>query len=132
MTPLAEEVTDSKLIPRGMLLALGLLFISYALYTVAATNLVGIAALKNSPVPHMLLGQATLGEAGIIWMLVATLLTGVMTFNGGFATASRFHLCGCARGDAARLFRAAQRQTRGALGAGGWVGRHLGGGRRRH
>jgi amino acid transporter len=90
VTPLAEEVTDSKLIPRGMLLALGLLFISYALYTVAATNLVGIGVLKNSPVPHMLLGQATLGEAGIIWMLVATLLTGVMTFNGGFATASRF------------------------------------------
>ncbi len=90
VTPLAEEVTDSKLIPRGMLLALGLLFISYALYTVAATNLVGIDKLKGSPVPHMLLGQAALGEAGIIWMLVATLLTGVMTFNGGFATASRF------------------------------------------
>lgn len=90
VTPLAEEVTDSKLIPRGMLLALGLLFISYALYTVAATNLVGIDKLKGSPFPHMLLGQATLGEAGVIWMLVATLLTGVMTFNGGFATASRF------------------------------------------
>src|SRR6185437_13125775 len=32
----------------------------------------------------------TLGEAGVIWMLIATLFTGVMTFNGGFATASRF------------------------------------------
>ena len=90
VTPLSEEMTDTRLIPRGMFIALGLLFISYALFTVAATNLVGIASLKDSPVPQMLLGRATLGEAGVIWMLIATLFTGVMTFNGGFATASRF------------------------------------------
>jgi len=90
VTPLSEEMTDTRLIPRGMFIALGLLFVSYALFTVAATNLVGIDALKNSPVPQMLLGRATLGEAGVIWMLIATLFTGVMTFNGGFATASRF------------------------------------------
>ena len=90
VTPLSEEMTDTRLIPRGMFIALGLLFISYALFTLAATNLVGIRALKDSPVPQMLLGRATMGQAGVIWMLVATLLTGVMTFNGGFATASRF------------------------------------------
>jgi amino acid transporter len=90
VTPLSEEMTDTRLIPRGMFIALGLLFISYALFTVAATNLVGIAALKGSPVPQMLLGRAALGQAGVIWMLIATLFTGVMTFNGGFATASRF------------------------------------------
>ena len=90
VTPLSEEMTDTRLIPRGMFIALGLLFISYALFTLAATNLVGIDALKDSPVPQMLLGRATLGQAGVIWMLAATLLTGVMTFNGGFATASRF------------------------------------------
>jgi amino acid transporter len=90
VTPLSEEMTDTRLIPRGMFIALGLLFVSYALFTVAATNLVSIAALKDSPVPQMVLGQATLGQAGVIWMLIATLFTGVMTFNGGFATASRF------------------------------------------
>jgi amino acid transporter len=90
VTPLSEEMTDTRLIPRGMFIALGLLFVSYALFTLAATNLVGIAALKDSPVPQMLLGRATLGQAGVIWMLAATLFTGVMTFNGGFATASRF------------------------------------------
>lgn len=90
VTPLSEEMTDTRLIPRGMFIALGLLFISYALFTLAATNLVGISALKNSPVPQMLLGRATLGQTGVIWMLIATLFTGVMTFNGGFATASRF------------------------------------------
>ena len=90
VTPLSEEMTDTRLIPRGMFIALGVLFVSYALFTLAATNLVGIAALKDSPVPQMLLGRATLGQAGVIWMLIATLFTGVMTFNGGFATASRF------------------------------------------
>ncbi|GAC1566352.1 MAG: hypothetical protein NVS3B14_07950 [Ktedonobacteraceae bacterium] len=38
----------------------------------------------------MLLSQAALGQLGIWLMLIATLLTAVMTFNGGFATASRF------------------------------------------
>jgi amino acid transporter len=38
----------------------------------------------------MLLGWQALGQVGALWMLLATLLTGVMTFNGGFATASRF------------------------------------------
>ncbi len=90
VTPLSEEMTDTRLIPRGMFISLGLLFVSYALFTAAATNLVGIDALKDSPVPQMLLGRATLGQAGVIWMLIATLFTGVMTFNGGFATASRF------------------------------------------
>ncbi len=99
VTPLAEELTDTTLIPRGMFVALGLLFVSYALFTLASTNLVGIGALCQhigaanqtcSDVPQMLLGRATLGQVGVYWMLGATLLTGVMTFNGGFATASRF------------------------------------------
>ncbi|HEX8035236.1 MAG TPA: APC family permease [Ktedonobacterales bacterium] len=105
VTPLAEEISDTTQIPRGMFFSLGLLFISYALFTVACTNLVGIDALCQhigapnqtcSAVPQMLLGQAlgpvgsVMSQIGIYWMLAATLLTGVMTFNGGFATASRF------------------------------------------
>jgi amino acid transporter len=100
VTPLAEEVTDTRQIPRGMFLALGLLFVSYALYTVAVTNAFPLADLCRPATPgghdctqfapQMLLGNATLGEVGVYWMLAATLLTGVMTFNGGFVTASRF------------------------------------------
>ena len=99
VTPLSEELNDATMVPRGMFLSLGLLFISYSLFTVACTNLLHIDTLCNhigtasqvcSPVPQMLLGQAALGETGIVWMLIATLFTGVMTFNGGFATASRF------------------------------------------
>ena len=99
VTPLAEEISDIAAIPRGMFVALGLLFVSYSLFTVAATHLVGIQTLCQhpgvgdsacTPVPQMLLGNAVLGRVGVAWMLGATLLTGVMTFNGGFATASRF------------------------------------------
>lgn len=99
VTPLAEEVNDAASIPRGMFVALGLLFLSYALFTVACTNLIGITHLcvhigaadqACSAVPQMLLGRMALGQLGVYWMLAATLLTGVMTFNGGFATASRF------------------------------------------
>ncbi|MEO6889832.1 MAG: APC family permease [Ktedonobacteraceae bacterium] len=98
VTPLSEEISNIKLIPRGMFIALGLLFISYALFTVATSNLLGVhsplnahsTAIVNSPVPQMLLAQAALGQAGVWLMLIATLCTAVMTFNGGFATASRF------------------------------------------
>jgi APA family basic amino acid/polyamine antiporter len=71
---------------------LGLLGISYALYTVASSSLLNVhsPAVYNSPVPQMLFGQAALGQLGVWLMLIATLLTAVMTFNGGFATASRF------------------------------------------
>lgn len=113
VTPLAEEITDSRLIPRGMLVSLGLLFVSYALFTVAATNLVGIKALFGSAcagvqscadIPQMLLGRAALGQAGIWWMLAATLFTGVMTFNGGFATASRFLYAAAREATLPRIF----------------------------
>ncbi|HVB62982.1 MAG TPA: APC family permease [Ktedonobacteraceae bacterium] len=92
VTPLSEEISDIRLIPRGMFIALGLLFISYALFTVAASSTLNVhsAAVANSAVPQLLLSQAILGQAGLWIMLIATLLTAVMTFNGGFATASRF------------------------------------------
>jgi amino acid transporter len=92
VTPLSEEINDIGQIPRGMFISLGLLGISYALFTVASSHLLDVhsAAVMNSPVPQMLLAKTALGQAGIWLMLIATLFTAVMTFNGGFATASRF------------------------------------------
>jgi basic amino acid/polyamine antiporter, APA family len=92
VTPLSEEISNIKLIPRGMFISLVLLFVSYSLFTVASSNALNVhdAGVTNSPVPQLLLGNAALGQVGIWIMLLATLLTAVMTFNGGFATASRF------------------------------------------
>jgi amino acid transporter len=92
VTPLSEEIADIRLIPRGMFIALALLAISYGLFTLASSALLNVhsPAIFNSPVPQMLLSKVALGQAGIWLMLIATLLTAVMTFNGGFATASRF------------------------------------------
>jgi amino acid transporter len=92
VTPLSEEVTDIAQIPRGMFVSLGLLGISYALFTVASSHLLDVhsAAVITSPVPQMLLARAALGQVGIWLMLLSTLCTAVMTFNGGFSTASRF------------------------------------------
>ncbi len=75
-----------------MFIALALLGVSYALFTLASSSLLNVhsPSIYNSPVPQMLLSQAALGQVGIWLMLIATLLTAVMTFNGGFATASRF------------------------------------------
>lgn len=92
VTPLSEEISNIRLIPRGMFVALALLGLSYALFTLAASSFLNVhsPAIYNSPVPQMLLGNAVLGQLGVWLMLIATLLTAVMTFNGGFATASRF------------------------------------------
>ncbi len=92
VTPLSEEIANIRLIPRGMFLSLFILLVSYILFTVAISNTLDLhnPAIANSPVPQLLLGKAALGQIGIWIMLIATLLTAVMTFNGGFATASRF------------------------------------------
>src|SRR5260370_9169848 len=92
VTPLSEEITDIRLIPRAMFVPLALLFLSYPLFPVPATPLFifHTPAIFNSPIPQMLLSKAALGQVGIWLMLLATLLTAVMTFNGGFASALRF------------------------------------------
>jgi amino acid transporter len=100
VTPLAEEISDHRLIPRGMFIAIGILFVSYGLFTLATTNLLSVRDahgvwhlpqnVVTSAFPQMLMAHAALGATGTWWMLIATLFTGVMTFNGGFATASRF------------------------------------------
>ncbi|HEY4386839.1 MAG TPA: APC family permease [Ktedonobacteraceae bacterium] len=92
VTPLSEEIADIRMIPKGMFIALGLLLLSYGLFAVASSNLLDVhaPAVIDSPVPQMLLGQAALGQVGNWLMLIATICTAIMTFNGGFATASRF------------------------------------------
>lgn len=109
VTPLAEEVEDGRLIPRGMYVSLALLTVAYGLFTLAVTHRLSVPDANHpgqwilpaniagssmhvmpSAYPQMLMAEAALGNVGRWWMLSATLLTGVMTFNGGFVAASRF------------------------------------------
>lgn len=93
VTPLAEEVTKDNLITKGMLIAVGLLSVVYALFTTAMTAAVPEAlrqALLTSPVPHLVFGEAVLGKAGVWWMAMTSLAASVTTFNAGLITISRF------------------------------------------
>lgn len=91
VTPLAEEFRDARSIPKGMLIALGLVAIAYALFTAALEALYpGGQGLAESFTPQLVVGRAAMGEVGYWWMMFLTLTTAGTTFNGGLSTASRF------------------------------------------
>ncbi|KFD41578.1 amino acid transporter [Peptococcaceae bacterium SCADC1_2_3] len=90
VTPLAEESTDTKLISKGMLIAVGLLSIVYALFAVAVSSTVPKEALKHSVIPHLLFAENLLGKTGVIWMTIICLGASITTFNAGLLSVSRF------------------------------------------
>jgi amino acid transporter len=90
VTPLAEEVSDFRLIPRGMLWALAILAGVYGLLHVGMVTAVPKEALASSPIPHVLFGEAALGKAGLLVMAGVSALASITSFNAGLMTASRF------------------------------------------
>lgn len=85
----AEEVTESRIIPRAMLVAVLVLAGSQAVFAVAMGATLDGASLGTA-YPQLLVAQQALGHAGMLVMLAVTALTAVNTFNGGFVTLSRF------------------------------------------
>ncbi|MGB9887653.1 MAG: APC family permease [Moorellales bacterium] len=90
VTPLAEEVTEIRLISRGMFLAIGVLSVTYAIFTVAMSSTADIASLAASPVPQLLFARKLLGPAGMAWMVGLSVAASVTTFNAGLLSLSRF------------------------------------------
>jgi len=90
VTPLAEEVTKVKQISKGMMIALGLLSVTYAVFTVAMTVAVPKDVLVASAAPHMVFARAILGGPGAAWMVAISLAASVTTFNAGMLSVSRF------------------------------------------
>jgi amino acid transporter len=92
----SEEVTDVKLVPRGMMIALGLLAITYALFATAMTSVLGWGVLgpilspEGIPVPHVFYGKYLLGDFGLYFMIIMGLLASTTSLNAGIMTASRF------------------------------------------
>lgn len=90
VTPLVEEVTQVKQISRGMMIALGILSVVYAIFTVAMTAVVPKEILVASPAPQLVLAKAVLGDMGASLMIVIILATSLKTFNAGIISVSRF------------------------------------------
>lgn len=90
VTPLVEEVTQVKQISRGMMIALGLLSVVYAIFTVAMTAVVPKEVLLAAPAPQLVFARTILGDFGASLMIVIILATSLKTFNAGIISVSRF------------------------------------------
>jgi len=93
---LSEEVTDVKVVPRGMMFALGVLAVVYALFSVAMTSVLdretldGVLRPEGLPIPHLLYGKQLLGTFGLYFMILMAVLASLTSLNAGIMTASRF------------------------------------------
>ena len=90
VTPLAEEVTESRIIAHGMFITVGIVCIFYALFTAALTANLPHAAFMNSAIPQVLLAKKVLGETGLVWIVLVCLACSFGTFNAGLLSVSRF------------------------------------------
>jgi len=91
VTPLAEETTDYRLIGKGMMIAIGILSVTYALFTVAMwTGLTTAQRLSGTPIPHILFGRNLLGPVGAGLFVLMSILASATSFNSGLLNTSRF------------------------------------------
>jgi len=104
VTPLADEVKSPQAIPRGMLIAVGLLTLVYGLVVTAMFAglpgagrgaLFGTVEAREA-IPHVVFAGAVFGSFGRWWMIGTSLCMSLTTFNAGLMGVSRF-LYGMAR-----------------------------------
>ena len=95
VAPLGEETMDYKLIGKGMLWAIGILTITYALFVVGMY--VGLTAEQmkeqlstDTPIPHILFGRNLFGPVGAFFFVLMSILASVTSFNSGLLNTSRF------------------------------------------
>jgi len=103
VTTNAEEVRSPELVPRGMLIALGILYVTTSLTALAMSHLLTRPQL-NSAYPQLFLGRHVGGAFGEAVMVAVTAVTAVNTFNAGFVTASRFMYATAREGSLPPLF----------------------------
>lgn len=91
VTPLAEETTDYRLIGKGMLGAIGLLSVTYALFILAMyMGLTPDQLASGTPIPHIVFGTNLFGVAGTVTFIGMSILASVTSFNSGLLNTSRF------------------------------------------
>jgi len=91
VTPLAEETTDFRLIGKGMLYAIGLLSVTYALFVVAMYSGLTEEQLKSgTTIPHILFARNLFGNTGGLLFIIMSIIASVTSFNAGLLNTSRF------------------------------------------
>ena len=91
VTPLAEETTDYRMIGRGMMIAIGILSITYSLFVVAMWTGLTEGQLKaGTPIPHILFAENVFGPVGVAVFVIMSILASVTSFNAGLLNTSRF------------------------------------------
>lgn len=95
VTPLAEEVREYRVIPKGMGLSILLLFLAYGSLVTAMTSIGDRAALSatvtnGQPIPHVLFAIKAFGRPGMLIMMLMSLVASITCFNAGLLTSSRF------------------------------------------
>ena len=93
---ISEEVTDVRMVPKGMIISLGVLAIVYSLFAMAMTSVLDKQTLTwvldphGLPIPHILYGKKLLGTFGLYFMIAMAMLASLSSMNAGILTASRF------------------------------------------
>lgn len=91
VAPLAEETEDYRMVGKGMMIAVGLLSITYSLFTVAMySGLTEEQLQSGSSIPHILFARNLFGGPGAAAFIVMSILASLTSFNSGLLNTSRF------------------------------------------
>jgi amino acid transporter len=91
VAPLAEETTDYRLIGKGMMYAVGLLSVTYALFVVAMYSGLTEEQLRSgTTIPHILFARNLFGTTGGFLFILMSIIASVTSFNAGLLNTSRF------------------------------------------
>jgi amino acid transporter len=91
VTPLAEETTDYRMVGKGMMIAIGLLAVTYSLFVVAMyAGLTEEQLSRGTPIPHILFARNLFGTPGGVLFIIMSILASVTSFNSGLLNNSRY------------------------------------------
>ena len=80
--PVSKDLKNPKRdVLLAMIIGIVVLFGVQALLGVGMTQYVTLQELASNPMPHMLFAQRCMGQAGVYWMGIVTLLAGISTVN---------------------------------------------------
>lgn len=88
--PIANDLKNPKRdVTLAMILGILMLLIVQSILGIGMTNYVTLSDLANSAIPHMVFAQNCLGELGIYWMAIVTVLAGISTANTVLGSVTR-------------------------------------------